>query len=55
MTTIRTIRRTFYLLPLISVTKVINPLTKEAKLMFQSNWNYYYSFKIGWLFWSFEF
>ena len=44
--------KTFHILPVISVTKNTNTLSKEAKKSFDCDWNYYYIIKIGWLFWE---
>lgn len=46
------IEKHFHILPVLSITKHINPLTEQSKIVFKSNWDYYYTLKIGWLFWS---
>lgn len=45
-------KKIFHLLPVITFIKSINPLTPEAKRSFHSSWDYYYTVKIGWLWWE---
>lgn len=52
---IKTINKSFHVLPFITIIKNINPLSDAAKKSFDSNWDYYYSVKIGWLLWDYEF
>lgn len=47
--------KVFHVLPVMSFIKIVNPLTIEAKETFRSNWNYYYTVKLGWLFWEINF
>ena len=42
----------FYIFPLLSVVMVHNTLTKEARVMFDYDWEDYYQIKIGWLWWN---
>lgn len=44
----------FYILPLLKISKYSNPLSEQAKISFESDWNYYIIISFGWLFWTFE-
>lgn len=49
---IRPVNKSFYILPLFKVIKVKNTLTKEARILFNYDWDDYYQIKIGWFNWS---
>lgn len=42
----------FHILPILSFTKHINPLSYAAKKSFNCYWDHYYTIEIGWLFWD---
>ncbi len=44
----------FNILPLLMITKYINPLTEEARKTFEYSWESYYTVTIGWLWWRIE-
>lgn len=47
--------KTFDILPVFSISRVTNTLTKEARKSFDVNWNHYYVISMGWLFWTINF
>ena len=49
---IKPTEKEFYIFPLLSVVRINNPLTKEARITFDYDWDDYYQIKIGWLWWN---
>lgn len=51
---IKPIRKRFIILLYINIVKVINPLSKSARITFDYDWDNYYSLEFGWLLWEFK-
>jgi len=47
--------KVLHLFPVLSVTKVTNPLSRRARKSLDVDWNHYYDLKIGFLFWEKQF